>query len=126
MKSLEPIQMYRCKWCGNVYHTKRHDCKFDPDKKNCFLCRHSIGITQERELYYVGEPYFECEKYDELEEMCLDEITYVEYVKKHKYNIDCPFFEILDDYKGKITVVESGKDRIQKRCEVDKDEKFYC
>lgn len=40
------VARQECQWCGKLFKTTRHECKFDPELRNCFSCIHSHG--QER------------------------------------------------------------------------------
>lgn len=47
MKEFIPIIRYVCKHCKEDFKTTtRHDCKRDPEKKNCFTCKHNKGWDQ--------------------------------------------------------------------------------
>jgi len=42
MKLFSNVTRYICLYCNKEFKTaSRHDCKRDPDKKNCFTCRHN-------------------------------------------------------------------------------------
>jgi len=41
MQDLRPVTLYKCQHCKKYFKTaNRHDCRRDPDKTNCYTCKH--------------------------------------------------------------------------------------
>lgn len=40
------VKAFKCLYCGKLFRTTRHDCKFDPAKTNCFTCKHYAGFNE--------------------------------------------------------------------------------
>lgn len=40
------LKVYECTYCGKLFRTKRHVCKFDPYLGNCFTCTHYAGFQE--------------------------------------------------------------------------------
>lgn len=44
MKKFTPVTRYVCEHCKQDFRTSnRHNCKRDPEKKNCYTCKHNNG-----------------------------------------------------------------------------------
>ena len=56
-KSFKEVLRLQCNHCGKLFKTERHDCKFDPEKRNCLTCQHNLGQLSED-----GVAFFECAK----------------------------------------------------------------
>ena len=56
-KSFVSVTRKQCCHCGKLFLTERHDCKFDPEKRNCLTCQHNLGQRSEH-----GVAFFECAK----------------------------------------------------------------
>ena len=56
-RSFTEVKRRQCNHCGNLYVTERHECKFDPEKRNCLTCQHNLGQRSED-----GVAFFECAK----------------------------------------------------------------
>ena len=56
-KSFTEVKRKQCNNCGKLFVTERHDCKFDPEKRNCLTCQHNLG-----QRICDSEAYFECAK----------------------------------------------------------------
>ena len=41
-KSFKEVLRLQCNHCGKLFKTERHDCKFDPEKRNCLTCQHNL------------------------------------------------------------------------------------
>jgi len=40
MKNMKELKVWECQHCKQLFKTEnRHDCKKDPEKKNCFSCK---------------------------------------------------------------------------------------
>jgi len=43
---MKEIKAYKCEFCGKVFMTPdRHDCKYNPEKRNCFTCGNNRKIN---------------------------------------------------------------------------------
>jgi len=41
---MKKIEVYECEYCKKLFRTpNRHDCKFNPAKRNCFSCGNLKG-----------------------------------------------------------------------------------
>lgn len=97
---LTKVIRYKCKWCGMEFHTDYlHNCKYSPDRKNCFSCKHNRGQffdTQE------NENFFDCDKYNDIDDIENNALT-IEEIQNNNWNGGCPMYELRDDYEGKKT-----------------------
>ncbi len=101
--------MQKCEWCGKIFHTTRHECKFDPDKKNCFSCKNFLGIGWDSDFGWDARTeYADCNQYgtDRFDELGLEDTTDLEAIKKCRYNMQCPLHELMEGYEGKKTLKE--------------------
>ena len=56
---MKELKMWECQYCKKLFRTEtRHDCKYDPDNKNCFTCEHNKG-------FFVGDEEYERNVYPE-------------------------------------------------------------
>lgn len=104
MRKMTKVTRFKCAWCGKEFHTQdRHDCKFDPDKKNCLSCKHVRGSFEIREPEgsYV---FFKCAKMDG--EEC-DLTNDISVLHADHWKGDCHNYEVADEYKGKATFIEN-------------------
>lgn len=95
---LKQIVAFKCEYCKKVFKTRRHDCKFDPDKKNCFSCEHYTG-TLEREPPEHDEMFGLTSCKIDGEVMWLDDLIQIGYnmqCKSHVWNKQ-PLIERLRD-----------------------------
>lgn len=46
---------YECKYCHKLFATTKHDCKWNPKKKNCLTCKHCIGFDKGKGDIYDSE-----------------------------------------------------------------------
>ena len=56
-RSFKEVLRLECNHCGKLFKTRMHDCKFDPEKRNCLTCQHNLGQRRED-----GVAFFECAK----------------------------------------------------------------
>lgn len=104
MRKMTKVTRFKCEWCGKEFHTQdRHDCKFDPDKRNCLSCKHVRGSfdVRDSEGNYV---FFKCAKMDG--EEC-DLTNDISVLHADHWKGDCPNYDVADEYKGKATFVEN-------------------
>ncbi|SCG82692.1 hypothetical protein DW1_1119 [Proteiniborus sp. DW1] len=57
MEHMKEVTRYQCQFCKKDFKTPdRHQCKFNPELKNCFTCKNLKGWN-EGEEYSFGEWY---------------------------------------------------------------------
>ena len=67
MQNLKPITMYQCQHCKKLFKTSnKHDCRRDPDKTNCYTCKH-WGHQFHYDKSYRDEGEMTCEQIDACE-----------------------------------------------------------
>ena len=92
-RKFKKVERYECSYCGHLFKTERHDCKFDPEKKNCLTCVHCQG--QERshgseEDGGYGPPMFKCEA-------GLDGgTTSIDVIQNQNWNMQCEKWRMLE------------------------------
>lgn len=96
------VVRYRCEWCGREFRTDRlHDCKFDPDKRNCLSCRHQIGDFDVREDdgcgHFHRESFFQC---DALGAGYCDFVNSVADLCGMDWRGRCDSYELVDGWAG--------------------------
>lgn len=110
LTNFQEVKMYKCIWCGKIFRSTRHKCMFDPQKRNCFSCKHCTGFAQDDGQYdSYGRcelpPYktFLCDK----EESYVD-IDYTDFNRLHDKGFigDCPYYKPKEGYRGKETYAE--------------------
>lgn len=102
-KAFKRVSRYLCKWCGKEFKTDHlHDCKFDPDKRNCLSCVHQIGSDKEEGdpvTCAPDMPYFVCDK-DECDGSRFCDIATL---GRNNWQGKCPFHEPVPGWRGKAT-----------------------
>lgn len=94
MGKMKKVTRYQCQFCKKDFKTpNRHHCKFNPELKNCFTCKHLKG-WHEGEIIDVGfgpyngpyePPYPDCNI-----EACVGDL---EEIKAMNYNVQCEWWE---------------------------------
>lgn len=115
--NFEAVVRYRCRWCGRegLKTPYRHKCKFNPEYKNCFSCRHCKGvefirISDGKRITEKEAQIFECEKRMSCEKSSDPEWkenirTLWKLSLYRKWKAMCPEYQRLDFYEGKDTYV---------------------
>lgn len=115
--NFDAVVRYRCRWCGKegLKTPYRHKCKFNPEYKNCFSCRHCKGVEfirisdgeqiTEKEAQASG-----CEKRMICEKSCDPDgkeniRTLWKMSLYRKWKVMCPEYLKMDFYEGKDTYV---------------------
>lgn len=100
-KTMKKVTRYQCQFCQKDFKTPdRHQCKKDPELKNCFTCKHLRGWLESEhyEVIDVGfggqkiqyPPYPDCAAGEEgPEEGGWD----IEQLKSVGYNMSCSKWE---------------------------------
>lgn len=91
---MKQLTVWQCEHCKQLFRTpNRHDCKKDPEKKNCFSCKWLDGWTRPENAPYT--PYHECDQPtpicknpDVCRSVCMEEWD-LEEIKRIKYNMQC-------------------------------------
>lgn len=95
------VARQECQWCGNLYKTTRHDCKFDPEKRNCLTCKHNHGQrpgTPGNPYNGEGEPpYFECDLGRDVS--C--GVSDLDVIQSVNWNLQCDHWEKVEADKAK-------------------------
>ena len=99
--NFEPVQMWRCRWCGKIYHTRNHSCKFKPSINGiggcCFSCKYMADIIQKVSDDGVCG-YVKCRKREGPSLMKLS---------KQKWVYDeCCDYEMVNGWEGKKTYLQ--------------------
>lgn len=94
MRNLKPIQLYECQHCKKLFKTpNKHNCRKDPDKTNCYSCKH------------WGHQFYFDKTYDDGGDMTCDvsdacakhETSYTEeayrIMQESGWHLDCPNYE---------------------------------
>lgn len=96
-REMKKVTVYKCKWCGRMFKTPNlHQCKFDPDLKNCMSCKHNAGCRPGE--YEEGEfipPRIICPFHP-----ADDDGGGNNEFPMAKENAQCPHHELLEGYKG--------------------------
>jgi len=92
------VTRFQCVHCDKEFKTQRHDCKFDPSKKNCLTCRHCRG--QENAVGHIDEgdyepPSFICAAGQDAG------VTDLDVIQSVKWNMQCEKWERLESQKEK-------------------------
>jgi len=113
MSEMQAITMYKCPFCNKAFKTpNRHNCKHDPEHKNCITCANQRGFDSFIGQYdYYGnceiDPYVmpNCEfsKSPEFEEHFSDELEisdgsrfgFIDVMYRNKWKLDCPKWKAL-------------------------------
>lgn len=80
---MERITAYKCANCDKIFRTKRHDCKHDPEKKNCFTCANSRGFQS----YNHERPAISCKAEHDWD---------LEDLKHKSYKLDCEDYVFVE------------------------------
>lgn len=84
-KKFVTVSRKQCCHCGKLFITERHDCKFDPEKRNCLTCQHNLGHRDDGE----GDDYFECEA-------GYDGGSNLGDIISAKWNLNCPKWQLVE------------------------------
>lgn len=106
------IQMYECVWCGKVFKSMWHKCKFNPKLKNCFSCKYCTGFEEfegqeadpQTGWQWEIPPYrfFKCD----LEEANEEDYPDFDALYSRGWKGNCPYWEQRKDYKGRESYAE--------------------
>ena len=102
---MKQLTVYECEYCKKLFKTpNRHKCKYNPEMKSCFSCKHNKGFYEETiERYYSTHTeeyktiFVDCEL-----EMC------DESVGDTPRNMQCNYYEYCG---GKWFENEHGKEK---------------
>lgn len=90
---MKQVIRYQCEFCKKEFKTpNRHYCKFNPELKNCFTCKHLKGWHEGEE--YPGDYYRE-PNYPDCAKEC--DGWNIENIKELSYKMQC-----LDWEEGKF------------------------
>ena len=96
MRNMKELTVWECQYCKQLFKTEnRHDCKKDPDKKNCFSCKWLNGWKEPEIIDYidVGIGTIEVSEINMIcknpeEEKCMVDYD-LESIKQINYNMQC-------------------------------------
>lgn len=58
MEHMKKVTRYQCQFCKKDFKTpNRHHCKFNPELKNCFTCKHCKGWHEGKIIDVGFGPY---------------------------------------------------------------------
>lgn len=106
---MKKVTRYLCKWCGREFRTPdRHDCKWNPGKRNCLSCVHQCGTFSVEEDAGDGFqtaifPYFQCDVLGKDESDSTNNLTEIHL---NEWKGCCDSYETVPGYKGKETFKE--------------------
>lgn len=95
MQDLKPVTMYQCQHCKKLFKTpNKHDCRRDPDKTNCYTCKHwGHEFYYDRSREDAGdmtcEPEEACAKH---ETSLVDEAFLI--MCERGWHLNCPDYEM--------------------------------
>jgi len=117
-KDFKRVERFECIHCGRLFKTMRHDCKFDPKKKNCLSCKHCQG--QEPAVGHIEEgdyedAYFKCAA--GMDGSC----SGIDAIQSVGWNMQCDKWELIDGWKGRVSYCEHLRKIWEK--EFDKNKK---
>ena len=97
MKSFITVNRYICFNCKKEFKTAtRHNCKRDPDKKNCYTCKHNNGWNE-----IDVEHEYDCFGYDVHKEWSVDCARENEHtapdLASMNYELNCPDWEMKEE-----------------------------
>ena len=98
---MKTITVYECPYCKKLFRTPdKHNCKRDPEKKNCFSCSHLQRFADDCQQATYDEPgYRNCNPvcwYSEHYERETEDIIDFMYHKNPRWSLDCPSWEGKD------------------------------
>jgi len=92
MKLFSNVTRYVCLYCKKDFKSNtRHDCKRDPDKKNCFTCKHNKG-------WKPTEVEYDYHNSEEWGVICENEYDHTAPdLVRMSYKLNCPEWELKED-----------------------------
>ncbi|MCR4952361.1 MAG: hypothetical protein K6A40_13695 [Solobacterium sp.] len=118
--NFKQVIRFQCTWCGKEFRTEKHRCKFNPDYRNCFSCRHCTGIEKVDTEYALPYARFQALVNDpdftqKVETNYLKKIgcqeahdLYTKDIFEKKMDLQCPDYEIMENYEGKISYLRKA------------------
>lgn len=105
-KLFRTVTRKQCCHCGLLFVTERHDCKFDPEKRNCLTCQHNLG----QRVNCDGEAYFECEKGDK------DGVSDLIVLISCHWNLKCDDWEKVELVEKARNIREAKGNQLRRLC----------
>lgn len=90
---------YECKYCHKLFATTKHECKWNPSKKNCLTCKHCVGLDKGKGDIFDNDTlgfiehqssYFMCDKGD------MSDFAEMEVIYQNHWNGYCEGYEQAD------------------------------
>lgn len=104
-KCFTKIDMYKCNYCGRIFKTdNRHKCKFLPELRNCYSCKHCIGI--ECYDHNNGDAALDEDFKKKVICECGIDIN-LRKLSQIRYALNCNSWTCLDHYEGKDTYINA-------------------
>ena len=103
-EEFEKVVRYKCKWCGGIFSTERHKCKFSPKRKNCMSCKHCIGFRKGSGAIYdpVSLGYVDVDPSWFICDMGIDGYNDLTDIHDNGWDgLGCDSYELMDNYNGK-------------------------
>jgi hypothetical protein len=95
-EQMQPLTVYKCQHCEKLFRTPdRHQCKFRPELRNCFTCKHLKGWLESKDGVDVGIGILPDPNYPN----CAAEVTGWDIVSIRQvgYNMQCEDWEAQND-----------------------------
>lgn len=90
METMKEVTRYECQFCKKDFKTpNRHECKFNPELKNCFTCKYLKGWVEGEKDYHHGywnPNYPDCDVNE-------GDHWDIEQIKDNKYDMQCESWE---------------------------------
>lgn len=90
---MKEVIRYQCEFCKKEFKTPdKHYCKFNPELKNCFSCKHHCGWEDSEDGVDVGIGFIYNPPYPSCNNDGADDWD-IETIKQVKYNMQCEKWE---------------------------------
>lgn len=92
MENMKEVTRYECQFCKKDFKTPdKHYCKFNPELKNCFTCKHLKGWEEGEGNGNYGYDYYREPNYPDCEKEC--DGWDIEAIKGCNYDMQCSGYE---------------------------------
>lgn len=120
---------YECKYCHQLFATTKHDCKWNPCKKNCLTCEHCVGFDKGRgNIYDSGSlgfvdhesSYFRCDVDSDCNEL--------EIIRSDNWNGYCDQYKqaSCDNFKHRYALImEEQRNEEDDNWRAERDTMFW-
>lgn len=92
METMKEVTRYECQFCKKDFKAPdRHHCKFNPELKNCFTCKHLKDWETSEEYHDYGVGYGREPNYPDCAVECGE--WDIELIKDVQYDMQCSSWE---------------------------------